>query len=188
MQLQRGPAAASASDGSDGGGGEADIIGAGWFTPIWGGWSEFVWEEQPDGRWRVYEPWGGTSSIWEGTPDEAHYSPRPSATFRCVELTARANWAEGMWTQHVGVLQGVSMTDVRWEAQWGNPSTTDPSMSDGIGNRFSTWGNVIVVEQINTGGSGGPGGLDWTETLTATAYSGGSAVATIILHCFHQAY
>lgn len=171
----------------DGGGepGGDDIIGAGWFSPVFDIWTTWSWALQPDGRWSIEDE--VISSQWEGDPGVAEL-PVPTATFRCVELRAHSDWHEGPSTHHIGVLQGVAMSDVRWEASWDAPSSSDPSVSDAIGNRFTTWGNVIVVEQINTGGDGGPGGVNWTETLTATAYSGGSAIETIILHCFHRAY
>lgn len=184
MQLRRSPVSKPVSHNGTGDGAD-DLIGVGWFTPIFNGWTEWIWEEQPDGRWNVYGD--GASSLWDGTGDGSG-APSPSATFRCVELLARADWAEGPRTQHVGVLQGATMSNVRWEASWDAPSPSDPSVSGGIGNRFSTWGNVILVEQINTGGSGGPDGSEWTETLNATAFSGGLAVGTLVLHCFHPAY
>ena len=165
----------------------ASVNEVGWFSPIFDGWWEWGWEELPDGRWLAGAGNGAIESIWEG--DRAGMnSPAPTAVFRCMEITARADWAKNVSTSHVGVVQGSSMTDVRWEAAWDAPSVGDPTVSAGIGNRFRTWGNVIVVEQLNTGGSGGPGGTDWTETLTATAFSGGEAVGTLVINCFHRAY
>jgi hypothetical protein len=187
MLLRRGPAAAAPVSGAGGGDGEGQINGVGWFSPIFDGWWEWEWEELPGGRWLAYAGGDAIESIWEG--DRAGMaSPAPTAVFRCMEITARANLVENVSTTHVGVVQGSSMTDVRWEAAWDAPSVGDPTVSAGIGNRFRTWGNVIVVEQLNTGGSGGPGGTDWTETLTATAFSGGEAVGTLVINCFHPAY
>jgi hypothetical protein len=185
MQRASAPAANPASDA--GSGGEGEINGVGWFSPIFDGWWEWEWEELPGGRWLVHSEGDAIEAIWEG--DRAGMaSPAPTAAFRCMEITARANLSENVSTTHVGVVQGSSMTDVRWEAAWDAPSVGDPTVSAGIGNRFRTWGNVIVVQQLNTGGSGGPGGTDWTETLTATAYSGASVVGELTLHCFHPAY
>ncbi len=58
-------------------------------------------------------------------------------------------------------------------------------MSAGIGNRFWTWGNVIVVEQLRKGDAGGPVGTGWKETLTATAFSGGTEVGTLVFIAPH---
>lgn len=184
MQRASAPVATSGISGGDGGDGQID--GVSWFSPIFDGWWVWYWDELPDGRWEVIESDGGIQSIWEGDPQVE--LPVPTSTFRCVEITARSGIAGGNSTHHVGVVQGSSMTDVRWEAAWDAPSAGDPTVSAGIGNRFWTWGNVIVVEQLSTGGAGGPGGTNWTETLIATAYSGSTVVGELTLHSFHPAY
>jgi hypothetical protein len=187
MQLRRGMLALPPASGSGGDGGAGQIDGVSWFSPIFDGWWAWHWDELPDGRWEVNESDGGILSIWEGDPQGMEL-PVPTSTFRCVEITAWSGIVGGNSTHHVGVVQGSAMSDVRWEAAWDAPSVGDPTVSAGIGNRFWTWGNVIVVEQLSTGGAGGPGGTNWTETLTATAFSGGTEVGTLVFHSFHPAY
>lgn len=183
LEMQLPKAAVQAAGGGQGA--SDDILGAGWFSPAFCGEYEWAWESQPGGRWFVNS--GAGASIWEGIPGgESGGAPTPSSTFRCIELTAPEP-NDGPYRHHVGVVQGASMSGVRWDAVWDTPSPSDPTVSAGVGNRFTTWGNVIVVEQINTGG-GGIGGMSGTETLTATAYSGAAPVATLVLHCFHPAY
>lgn len=184
LEVQLQPVAASTAPVAAPPGGE--IIGVGWFSPVFDKWWEWAAVLEPDGLWSI----GGGSFVsrWQADPwFTGDPSPTPTESFRCIELTADASLINGPCEHHVGVIQGVSMTDVRWDVAWDAPSLSDPSVSDGAGNRFSAWGNVILVEQVNTG-SGGVGGMEATETLTATAYSGGSPVATIVLHCFHPAY
>lgn len=184
LEMQLLPAATSTAPAAAPSGGE--IIGAGWFSPVFGKWFEWTADLQPDGLWDIGG--GGFVSRWQPGPGfTGDPSPTPAGSFRCIELTADSSLINGPHEHHVGVIQGASMADVRWEAAWDTPSLSDPSVSNGAGNRFSTWGNVLLAEQVNTG-SGGVDGMTTTETLTATAYSGGSAVATIVLHCFHPAY
>ena len=171
-QLRRCPAAA------------ASVNEVGWFSPIFDGWWAWHWDELPDGRWEVNESNGRILSIWEGDPQGMEL-PVPTSTFRCVEITARYGIVGGNSTHHVGVVQGSTMSDVRWEAAWDAPSVGDPTVSAGIGNRFWTWGNVIVVEQLRKGDAGGPVGTGWKETLTATAFSGGTEVGTLVFIAPH---
>lgn len=183
LEMQLPKAAVQAAGGGQGA--SDDILGAGWFSPAFGREYGWAWESQPGGRWIVNA--GDVASIWEGSPEDGSVgAPRPGSTFRCVELTAPEP-NDGPYQHHVGVVQGASMSGVRWDAVWDTPSPSDPSVSAGVGNRFTTWGNVIVVEQINTCG-GGIVGMSGTETLTATAYSGAATVATLVLHCFHPSY
>lgn len=181
MQLQplaKAPAVAPALGG-------CDLYGAGWFSPAFAEGNEWVWEAQADGGWGVFSSW--LTSLWKSEsgaePAELGTRPVPSAAFRCVELQV-VPWVS--YTPHVGVIQGVSMSDARWEAVWDKPSLDDPAISE-VGSRFDTWGNVIIVRQFDTG-SGGIDGMEGMETLTATAFCSGSAVATLVLHCLHPAY
>lgn len=161
--------------------GGADLFGVGWFSHVFYEYGEWVWGERTDGRWDVLN--GVMSSIWEGDPDPDElandWAPTPSTGFRCVELEVRSTSAA---TLHVGVLQGVSMSDVTWVASWDSPSGGDASVSV-VGNRFEASGNTIIVRQLETGGS-----LWATETLTATAYCDGSIAGVLVLHCVHMAY
>ena len=161
--------------------GGTDLFGVGWFSHVFYEYGEWVWNERPDGRWDVLN--GVMSSTWEGEPDPDEvandWAPTPSTGFRCVELEVRSTSAA---TLHVGVLQGVSMSDVTWVASWDSPSGGDATVSV-VGNRFEASGNTIIVRQLETGGS-----LWATETLTATAYCDGAAAGTLILHCVHMAY
>lgn len=161
-----------------------DLYGAGWFSPAFGASDEWSWEAQADGKWMVSS--SNATSMWEGGPGgelTGWRPPVPSAAFRCVGLQV-VPWVSS--TPHVGVIQGVSMSDARWEAVWDKPSLDSPAISE-VGSRFDTWGNVIIVRQFDTG-YGGIDGMDGVETLTATAFCGGSAVATLVLHCRYPAY
>ena len=166
--------------------GEGETPMAGWFSPsfsYYGEWPE--WVQLPDGRWEVFGAYD--SSIWEGIANGVDGQPPvPAADFRCVELSAPGR-SDSYITEHVGVLQGASMTDVRWEATWDAPSAEDPSASIYVGNRYVTWGNVILVRQVYTYGWG-INGESGVQTLTATAYSGASPIATLVFNSIHDAY
>lgn len=156
-----------------------DLFGAGWLSAVFTEYGEWAWEQQPDGRWRVTNP--HMDAFFVGTPAPAMIGsqPIPGPDLICAELELNASTQARL---HFGVVQGVSMANVRWVATWDQPSATDPAES-AVGHRFSTWGNVIAVYQYPDGA-----GMSATETLTATAYCAGEVVGACILRIIHEAY
>ena len=76
-----------------------------------------------------------------------------------------------------GMLQGASMTAVRWELSWDAPMAENPGVSE-FGDVAYTWGNVLCVQLVEDGGGGWP-----AVELTATAFCAEQAVGTLIFGC-----
>ncbi len=171
--------------------GVCDLYGVGWLSPALGhddAWSsyedpqEWTWALNEEGQWEISRQW--VRSRWEGDPGDSDQesTPSPSAQFRCVNLRVVA-YSDVL---HVGVIQGQSMTNVRWEAEWDVPYSEDPSKSKGL-DGYETWGNVIVVRQSPTG-TGGINGRDETYTLTATAYCNNEVAGELVFRSWHPAF
>ena len=185
LRMQRNSKPASTGSSEGGGGGESEVLGAGWLVPAILDFSAFQDSSLlEDGRWEITagSPQGYTpvASIWEGTPDfvdpDGEAWPRPGPGFRCTEITVDSTYYTGWpgWT-FFGVLQATGLVDAHWLLEWSSPSSTDPLISS-RGHRARTYANVVQVELYPTDTSAAG-----AETLTATALSGGEVVAVLKL-------
>ena len=143
IKLQRLPAPAPA--------GACSVFGAGWLVTLGLG---------DEDNW-----------VFEGSDVSAHDY---SADFRCTQIEIETIYRKE-WPGHTffAVMQGESMSDVRWEFEWDTPGD-DPSVS-AMGHAASSFGNVFQVKTQETYGEEG----DARETLTVRAFCGDELVSTL---------
>ena len=161
--------------------GGCELFGVGWFidtsTIGWNHSVSVLSETLADGRTHFWDDgFKAQHMYWQGSPEHVGGwgRPIPEPGFHCTELRL---WRAGPGFPMVfyGMLQGASMTAVRWELSWDAPMAENPGVSE-FGDFAYTWGNVLCVQLVEDGG----GGLPAVE-LTATAFCAEQAVGTLIL-------
>ena len=130
--------------------GACNVFGAGWLVTLGLG---------DEGNW-----------VFEGSDVSAHDY---SADFRCTQIEIETIYRKE-WPGHTffAVMQGESMSDVRWEFEWDTPGD-DPSVS-AMGHAASSFGNVFQVKTQESYGE-----REARETLTVRAFCGDELVSTL---------
>lgn len=146
--------------------GACSVFGAGWLVNI------------ENWNYDYFEPYNSDGWMFEG--GELEYDAGGKllnalgSEFRCTQLEIGTSPYE-RWAGHTffAVMQGESMSGVRWEFEWDAPSDDDSSRSV-LGHAVSVFGNVLQVK------TQAPYGGDMSrETLTVRAFCGDELVSTL---------
>ena len=180
LQVRLRPTAASAAAAA------AEVVCTGWLVPwLCAATPELIAVDVlPDGTTEIhgiyYDPetgidYGGLeSSVWVGAPvaldGTGRARPIPGDGFVCTELQINTTY----YTTYPGRHFMALAPGGTWQAEW-DSATTDPLVA-ASGHRAIVAGSTLAVEALDT-----ETGDDTIETLTATAYSGTTQVAQLVL-------